>query len=239
MNKKAFTLLEVLLAISLISLVLAGVYSAFWGGISLSKRSEDSNRIFREIRWAVDTLSHDLENMVPYDFSGSYEDKAAFLGIDNRITFFVESPQGLKVVSYYLLQPENSSVYKVIIGKTYKKNVSGVIRSEEQAERREYLVREEQPLIDYLSGEAVNPEDVEVISTYVAENGLRFSFGYSSSDGHDMSYRSEWKNNYIPANVSIDFDFILPEETKKRLTIKREILIPAGFNGEAESNEAT
>ncbi len=237
-NKKAFTLIEILLAITLMSLIFVGVYSAFWGGISLSKRSEDNSELFREIRWGVDLMSGDLENMVTYDFSGSYPDKSAFIGNEEKVSFIIEDKSGLSVVSYYLLKPDAVKRHQVIIGQTFKKNVSGTISQETKALASHYLVREKNGFIDFLMGVPAESDEIEIVSTHMAEDGLNFSFGFTEENSREMTYKSEWINNYIPSNIIIEVDFLLPDKEQKLLSFKREVLIPSGYGGSTqESNQ--
>lgn len=230
--KQGFTLIEILLAISIMSLVLMGVYATFWGGVSLSKRSQDNNQLFREIRWAIDLVSRDLENMVPYDFSGSYENVSAFAGKSDTITFLKEVDGQLKAVSYALIAPDEAKRRSVSIGQTFKKNVSGVVNKVTARKKAYYLVREQADFLDYVLG-LDSDSTVEIISMHVADGGLRFSFGFTEGESKQLTYKPEWDKPYIPSHVKVDFDFLL-EESEQSLSVSREVLIPTGFGGSAE-----
>ena len=123
----AFTLIELLLGLSIFSVVSLCLYASFSTGIHLSRRSEKNNKIYREIRWALEQMSLDLENAVFYDFSNSYPGKLSFIGEDEKISFLLPSDEGLKVVSYYHMKPSESKIHQTLIGKTYSKNVNQII----------------------------------------------------------------------------------------------------------------
>ncbi len=76
-NNHAFTLIELLLGLSIFALIALSVYSVFWGGMRMTRKAKHLNPIYREMRLALDLLSVELENMVPYDFSGSTPQKFA------------------------------------------------------------------------------------------------------------------------------------------------------------------
>ena len=103
---KAFTLVELLLGLTIFSVIGLCVYSVFSGGIRLSGASERQGKIYREARLSFSLMAKEIENMLPYDFSNSYQDKNAFLGEEKQITFLIGNDDGLKAVSYYIVFPE-------------------------------------------------------------------------------------------------------------------------------------
>lgn len=206
-NRRGFTLLELLLGISLFSVVAVSVYSTFWAGVKLSQRSEREGGAYREARWALEIMAREMENTVPYDFSSSYPGKTAFEGGGNKVTFVMPSTDGLRVVSYYLAPPEETTIHQVIVGRAHRKNVGVTVR-EERARRPYCLVREERDFVDFLSGGSDAGGTGEVMASQMQEEGLRFSFGYLK-EGEDRLYvwKDTWQNPYPPRAVRIEMDF--------------------------------
>ena len=148
-----FTLLEVLLGLTIFGMIAACVYSTFAGGIRLSRSAERQGKVYREARWALDVISKDLENMIPYDFSNSYKDRQAFEGSEDKITFFLPGKDGLRVVSYFLASDDPGAIYKIIIGRTYSKNVTVTNQDQAGGIRVDTLIRKERSFADYLNGD--------------------------------------------------------------------------------------
>lgn len=230
-----FTLLELLLGLSLFSVIAVCVYSTFWAGMNLSRRSERSGGSYREIHGALELMARDMENAVPYDFSNSYPEKRAFEGGDNKITFMIVSEGGLKAVSYYLVLPEETQIHRIIVGAAHRKNVDMTLR-DERARRPYCLVREEREFVDSLEGNSEAGGTSEVIATDVQENGLKFSFGYLK-EGEDRlsAWKDKWQNPYPPLAVRIEMDFLVEGGDKGAARLDRRVLIPHGSLGKEAS----
>ncbi|MCA9408173.1 MAG: prepilin-type N-terminal cleavage/methylation domain-containing protein [Candidatus Omnitrophica bacterium] len=232
-TNNGFTLIELLLAISIFSIIGLTVYSVFSSGIRLSEYSEGQGDIYRQARWILDLMSADLEAAVNYDFSSFYAEKSAFLGNKEEIQFLKETTGGLKVIKYFLIVPESSSIHKVIIGKKYKKNVDiNLVNS--QAESRYFLVREEKSFLDFLTDVNSDKNSLEVIATNFAADGLRFSYGFlDQQDSSESSWRDQWDRKYVPINVYVEMDLI-SESEEKIIHFEKKVLIPTGFWGEEQ-----
>jgi prepilin-type N-terminal cleavage/methylation domain-containing protein len=248
---RGFTLLELLLGISLFSVVAVCIYSTFWAGVKLSRRSENEGGSYREAHWALEIMAKDMENTVPYDFSSSYPGKTAFEGGENKITFMTSSQDGLKAVSYYLVSPEETRIHQVVVGAVHRKNVGVTVR-DERARRPYCLVREERDFVDFLQGGPDGGGTSEVMASNMQEDGLKFSFGYLK-EGEDRLYvwKDTWQNPYPPRAVRVEMDFFIDggdgtggsaeptaaEGTAKQETVRldRRILIPHGAWGKEAS----
>ena len=150
MKKNGFTLIELILAISIFAIIGLTVYSIFASSIKISAYSEGQGDVYRQSRWILDLMSRELEAAVNYDFSNSYEDLSPFSGNKDEIRFLIRTDEGLKSVKYYLILPESSQIHEVVIGKKYKKNVD-IDLENETAEQDYYLVREEKSFVDFLN----------------------------------------------------------------------------------------
>ena len=141
-NNYGFTLIEMLLGVIIFSIIAVTVYATFSSGMQLNRRAEHVNTIAREVRWVFDNLTEDLENARFYDFSKSYPDKIAFQGKSDRMDFLLAGPDGLRVVSYYLDEPDFGRVVKTVVGKRVKK-LSSVLSNYTEKSNVRFLVRQE------------------------------------------------------------------------------------------------
>ena len=240
--RRAFTLVELLLALSIFSMAAVCVYGTFWAGVRINQRSEGENAAYRQIRLALDLMSVDLENAVPYDFTNSYPDQTAFQGEDDAITFLLASGKGLKVIRYYLDSAQQGRVHKVVIGATHTRNVDAVADYREQEVPLRDLVREEWDFPDYLSGTTGEHHAAEVIATDVAENSLKFFYGYllNPAGGEDTQmgdayeWREKWTQGDVPLMVRIEMDFFLTGPARRMVVMRKDVFIPPGSWGKPE-----
>ena len=227
-RKQAFTLIEVLLGISIFSVVILCVYDSLRAGILLSQRSETNNTMARQVRLALNLITDEISGIVAYDFQNSYPDLQAFTGEKDKVTFLKPTGKGLFFVSYYLQRPQDGHIFETIMGKTSQKNMN-VIASMTQTSTAKCLVREEQSFIDYVSGHSQAAAEIEVIATDIKEDGLRFSYGYFDADKSlTPTWKSIWTPKEIPSNVRIEIDFLAAQKDAAPLTVSKDILIPHG-----------
>ena len=124
-KQKAFTLIELLLALIIFSMGALIIYGTFSGGLLISQRSEGQGEVYREARISLELMTKELESMVPYDFTASSPEGTALKGDENKISFIVPTENGLKRISYYLISPEQRQIKTTVLGKTYKKKCFG------------------------------------------------------------------------------------------------------------------
>lgn len=239
---RAFSLIELLLALSIFSMVALCVYGTFWAGVKINQRAEGENGAYRQIRLALDLMAVDLENAAPYDFTGSYPEQTAFKGEEDAVTFLLASGKGLKVIRYYLDSPREGSVHKVVVGARHDRNVDTLVDYREQEVRLRNLVREEWDFPDYLGGTSGERHAVEVIATGVGEDSLEFFYGYllSSAGGEDnqaddvYEWREKWTQGDVPRAVRIEMDFFLAGSAQRMAAMRKDVLIPHGLWGKPE-----
>ncbi|MBM3251331.1 MAG: prepilin-type N-terminal cleavage/methylation domain-containing protein, partial [Candidatus Omnitrophica bacterium] len=158
---KGFTLIEILIVLTIFSVVALSLYSTFFSGTSVWRRSEDLNRIYQEARWSLDTIANELRNAVILDYSNIYPDFVVFEGGSDKISFLGITDDGIKKISYFL-ENENSG---------------------------HVLKRREIAFIDSLLG-LESEKSTEVFSDLACEGGLKFSYAYGSNDsGEDISWQ--------------------------------------------------
>lgn len=240
--RRAFTLIELLLALSIFSMIALCVYGTFWAGVRINERSEGESAAYHQMRLALDLMSVDLENAVPYDFTNSYPEKTPFAGESDVVTFLLATGKGLKVIRYYLDSPQEGSVHKVVVGARHDRNVDTLTDYRKQETRLRDLVREEWDLPEYVSGAAAQDHAAEIIATNVGENSLKFSYGYAlntpDSEGNQADdtyeWREAWTESNIPAMVRVEMDFFLAGPAQRMISTRKDVFIPHGFLGKPE-----
>jgi len=231
-HKPGFTLIELLLALSIFSVIALSLYSTFATGMTLSKRSERTDEVYRQVRWTLERVSLELERMVNYDLSGSAPDKLAFVGEADQIVFIVPSDPGLKMVKYSLEPLEFGSVHKTLIGKHYKRNEDMVLLNEKSLTLNAFT-REEMDIVDYLSGKTPEKPNVSVLNSKVKQGGLKFLYAFRQGTGDEVKiiWKNQWGQKGIPAGVQVELTFI-DSEQKEAVSTRRNVFIPAGILGE-------
>lgn len=81
----SFTLIELLIALSIFAVVAVTLYSAFFAGVSVWKRSGDTSGSYQDISAVFDDIARDLKNAVY--FSKDEESGYAFMGAPGKIAF--------------------------------------------------------------------------------------------------------------------------------------------------------
>ena len=228
-----FTLIEILLGLTIFSIIAVSLYSTFSSGIQLSRRSDDSGRIYREATLIFDRLATDLQSAQYYSFDNSYPQLLAFAGAGDQLTFFVPSEKGLRSVSYFLRDPQNDFVYKTIIAKRSARPQT-IISNFEEKESRDLLVREERPFVDFLQQSPEPSPDREILSSRIQEGSLKFSYAYLKKQGEALEtvWQDSWSLHYPPSGVRVTLTFVNSEKSKGPVTLTRDLFIPAGFLGE-------
>jgi len=232
----AFTLIELILALSIFSVVALSLYGAFASGMKIEQRAEKGGRLYREIRWALDMVAKDLENMVPYDFKNSYPEKLAFYGQSNKFSCIVPKESGLTAVSYYIRPPEEGSIYTTIIGRHYDKNTSMVANFEKELSVN-LLIREERPFIESLQDELNKEPEIDVLSTRIKEASFNIYYAYIEGDQDNVQivWKDSWEFNYLPSGVRVEITLLPLSKTEDAKTIQKDFFIPSGFLGRESS----
>ena len=220
-QRQGFTVIEVLLALSLFSLVALCAYSIFASAVTLSRRFEQHEDTYRQVRLTFDIIETDLSNMADYDFSYSYPDKISCIGEKDKVTFLLPTEHGLKAVSYYLETPEKDTIHTVVIGKTNEKNVDMVIQNQEDTPVY-ILVRDERDFIDYLNDTAEGNK--EIVAANIPEEGVQFLYG-SFDDEEQLAWTDSWADSHLPAAVRVTVTMMNPYAPEGKLFLEKDIKI--------------
>ena len=234
---KGFTLIEVVLGISIFALIALTFYSIFSNGLRINSRAGKNEQLYRELRGSLDTLASDLENMVPYE--GYNGDTGVFQGLPQSLSLALPTDSGLKIVHYSLESPDAGKILETRIGEDTSKNKRIVVNSTEE-EKIEFLIREETPLF---SSTDSNPEKegegLEILSMHVVPGSLQFSYaaqGKPTDDEKNLDWKNEWKDAHFPSVVRVELSFVDPDQPETPLLIQKDIFVPTGSWGTSNSS---
>ncbi|MFH1655811.1 MAG: prepilin-type N-terminal cleavage/methylation domain-containing protein [Candidatus Omnitrophota bacterium] len=205
-----FTFIEILIALTIFAIVAVSLYSTFFSGTSVWKRSEDENRIYQEARWSLDTIAKELRNAIILDYSKSYPDFIIFEGNPDSISFFNATDEGIRKISYFL----ESDNFEIL------------------------LKRKEISLIDSLQSlEEETP--TETFSSLVAEGGLQFSYAYAGAESEEgIEWQDVWQDpENLPKGVRIKLVLKDPSRPELKTTFNKTVFIPMGIIFEAAGTE--
>ncbi|MCA9400309.1 MAG: prepilin-type N-terminal cleavage/methylation domain-containing protein [Candidatus Omnitrophica bacterium] len=226
-QKKGFTLVELMLGMTIFSLIAVMIYSIFFTGIRLSRQSNESNDLYRETRWLMESMVMDIENMVFYDISGYPENIEMWKREKDRLELVVPTENGLSLVAYFLRRYNPGTVHTVQVGETYAKNMDVEMTPALNRQRFE-LVRQETDLIAYLFDEKKEEQQIEILSENIERDGLRFSYAIlSDPESRQLEWVDQWEENALPAMINIELH-VLTSEGAGPQVINRQIFLPQG-----------
>lgn len=214
-TKLAFTFIEVLIGLTIFSIIAMSLYSTFFSGTSAWKKSDDLNRLYQEARWSLDTIAKELRNAIILSYKNKYPGFAFFQGTPDNISFLVEDEYDIKKVSYFLEAKENGE------------DNSGFSLKREQV----FLIDSLQP--------TEQEKSKETFSTLVSEGGIKFSYPYMvSATGEDIEWRDKWQDsNNLPAGVKIELVLQNARNPNSKVSFYKTVFIPMGIIGEAQRAE--
>lgn len=113
-RRAGFTLIEILISLTLLTIVLGAVYSSFFSVHSVLERFENVSLKYHETRTALDIMRREIESALPNSpgATKNTEDKTAFVIKDRDImgkstselslTAFTFKGSGVNAISYYV-----------------------------------------------------------------------------------------------------------------------------------------
>lgn len=127
-DRRGFTLLEILVAVALLSVILAAVYSTFHLSHRAMEGMDESLLALQESRTVMDVLARELESAsfdpVRKHMSFTLEDRDLYGKQASRLSFTTLSPivPGLSLVSYYVEEKDGRQVLFKKIRPAHLKN---------------------------------------------------------------------------------------------------------------------
>jgi len=206
-DKKAFTLIELLIAVSIFAVVAVALYSTFYAGVSIWRRSSEGGDIHQQIKYALDDVTRELRNAVYitsdeesiYVFSARY-DEISFVSSEGSYTEGDAMPLRELVKIKYEFDDKEGQLIRMRAGK---------------------------PL----------GFDIEKAEKEVVLGGIEgFKLNYCHSSGEKFEpylWEEEWEDgeSRIPRGVRLIMT-VRAGESREPIELTKTIFIPTGILGE-------
>jgi len=231
--------MEILITLTIFSIISISLYSTFSTGILAWKKSRDANRLYREARWALDKMASELRNAIIYDFGEEYPDLNVFQGQRDRVTFLISVNSGIKRISYFLETPEYGSVHRTAVNYQGSLPSSIIAHYEQEGVSLLSLERKEESFIESLQPEEDQQSESKTLSSIVKGGGLVFSYAYAETAPGETESEITWKdswqhNNSVPQGIQIKLSLQNPKNPNEELTFVKTVFIPIGIITESE-----
>ncbi len=152
--KRGFTLLELIVAMVLFSLVMSAAYALFDSGQELSSDAEEVSRVQQEARFVLETLRRDIQGVVGigsysettvYQFLGTNEgteeeplDEVRFLAVNRETLSSLDPESDLGITRYYVIEEEDSMEQKGLV-RIKNSDLLGSTEMEEEEEEAQEI----------------------------------------------------------------------------------------------------
>ncbi|PKL51775.1 MAG: hypothetical protein CVV37_04700 [Nitrospira bacterium HGW-Nitrospira-1] len=102
MSRKGLTLLEVLIAMTMVSMIAVIIGSVFGLGIRAWDKGESNIEDSQRLRFFTERISEQIKSIYPYQIDIDGKRVVAFQGRPDSIWFVAVSPNGLRWAAYFL-----------------------------------------------------------------------------------------------------------------------------------------
>ena len=214
---KGFTLLEVLLAFIIFSILFITIYTTYSGSFKTINMTEHRMELYRKAAIALERISEDLQggyiSLLPPNSFGQPAEYTRFLGEDNDM-----NGMDADTLSFFsAIQPLFSDEDERSSGQVISYNV---IQGSEEDEL--ILLRSEHP--------EFNDETEEEREGLVLSDGLQaINFTYFDDDGvvhESWDSDSEELSGRLPRMVSISLEFLNHENPEAPLAVMTSVALP-------------
>ena len=213
--EKGFTLLELLLAVSIFSIVASVIYSSFRLGIVSWKRTETNLLKYQKTRYVLDSITTDLTNayfstLVPFtgeqdlvEFCGSFLDPKT-----KKIT--------IGKISYSYAQPEDGGLGAIVRKKLPFWIVSQQKLYEEQQKDNDSLIQIEEP-------------ELEILLDNVIDFKLSYCYAASEEDNQTLEWLGDWSSDEeIPIGIKVEIKIKDDNSDEATTSFSKRMYIPSG-----------
>ncbi len=218
-GRTGFTLLEILVAIVILSLVLTTVYAAYTGTFRIIQQTKYSDEVYGMARIALTRITEDLASVCKYDNACSFVSttsetegeefmnltflSSAHLSFDNRDT------SGVASISYIITEGAEDT--------------GGILM------RNDVLY----------SGEAEGePEEAGGHIICDKLQSLTYTFYNNSGESYETwDSNAEIHKDTAPAVVSISLNFINPDDKERPYTFMTKVYLPMAGAGDAKGTK--
>ena len=216
-KKNGFTLIEILIAIFILTTVLTTVYAAYTGTFRLMKDTRRGDNIYSMARTAMNRITKDMESACSrkgsFRFASGEIEKEGFMELSflssAHLNFYDERSSGIAVISYFIV---------------------------EEDEKESCILKRKDDLYRDKAEEA--EEEISREGGYILCEGLQsltYKFYDDSGEEHDSwdsESDSKAQNNKVPSVVSIQMDFINPDDKDKPYRFMTKVFLPVAENNE-------
>ena len=233
---RGFTLVELLLGLTIGAIIGVSVYNMFWSAMKLDDKLRRVHDNYLEVLMADQALTHDLENAVDLDFSASYPDAVIFIGQKQEFSFLTQTPAGIKHVRYYSGLINQGNTTKIMIGRVINPS-SRITAYSRESLPVEFLLRQESSLADWLN-ETANETHTQIVAAGLKKGSFNCQYAPSPKDLHTSGstgivYTDAWDEKGLPLAVSCNFILYDPKKPEGGLMFNRDIfLAPVAMNNE-------
>ena len=208
-RKSGFTLVEILIAISILSIVMGTVYTAYIGTFEIIENTKSGNDTYRMARSTMTRMIADLESVCRYGDS--------FRFISEELEITDERSMNLSFFSSAHLNPDYGDVTGIAQIGYY------IVEGEDEGST---LMREDTLFKD----SDVNEDELFRGEGFILCEGLR-SVTYMFYDTKGEEYDSwnsglETHKNRIPAIISIHLEFINPDDIDNPYRFMTKVFLP-------------
>ena len=207
-KRRGFTFIELLIAVSIFAVVAIALYSTFFAGISVWRRSGPDGSVYQDVKFAFDDIAKDLKNAVY--LSGDEESIFIFSGSAEEIAFITLEPT---------FSEEDTGRELVKVAYSFDESEGQLIRKR----------------ADILAGFDVEKAEKEVLLDGL--EGFTLEYCYDSGD-EDAPYlwEEEWEDDEMRLPRGVKVVFLIKTETagKQPLKFSEIIFVPTGILGERE-----
>lgn len=211
MRRRGFTLMELLIALSIFAVIAVCLYSVFSGGLRVYRKQEKVFKYSHNVNLALDKMAGELRNAINYSMpaqpAGQLEEarKLKFTGDDKNLSFMTAKGSNIIKVDYFYVSTRDRR---------------GVLKKR----------------ISYQK-EAFNEEKHPEMVMIEGLDNLSFEYAYRGADSEaPPEWQTQWgkeareEKSKIPAGVRITLEFKDPEEKRPEI-LRKTVFIPTGTLG--------
>lgn len=167
MNKKGFTLIEVIIAITIVSMIAVIIGSAFNIGIRAWNKGDTEIDDSQRLRFFSEKLAEQIKSAYPYQIDKDGKKNIAFQGESDSLWFVTLSGKGFKWVSYSIKNNKFMLGHGIIPDKKILEKISSegeAIESEVSKIEFEYFSTEDNDWKKSWESDKALPAAIKIIS---------------------------------------------------------------------------
>ena len=223
---RGFTLVELILGMAITAIIGLCVYNMFWSGVKLDDKMRHVHDNYMEVLMADQAMTHDLENAINLDFSGSYPDAVVFDGQKTEFSCLTQTSKGIKKVRYFS-GLKDGLAEKSMIGRVV--NPSSSSNGSKEPLPVEFLIRQESSMGDWLN-ETTDNTTTQIVAAGFEKGSFNCQYAAFDKDLHNsgekaIDYKETWDSKGLPMSVSCSFVLYDAKNSKTGTMFKRDMFL--------------